>query len=343
MGKLPPTPTLRLQTPTPSPSPTPTPSPTATPTPTPTPSGDPIELGAWYAANGPGSPEEDVEIILDGVDFTVVRTRIIWTAPTGQWAWADSEINYHLAEGRKVVLEFWVQFNGPHASGGDCSTGTLTDYTTLVAGIADRYGNDLYAIQPENEVDRCNNPNDSADRLAIVYDAFHTAYPNVKVIAPGLAYDYFMASDAPVGYQPLGGPFHYSTLPNMLARLNAKNCAPCTDVFAFHKFSGFNFWPTVAIKASEIRSKLAVYGWNTLPLWLTEFGSPAGPYPRTEATQATELLSMAESARDEGNIPVAVVYSALNQSGQDLGVCRINSSGSVVPRLAVPTLGAMPR
>ena len=129
----------------------------------------------------------------------------------------------------------------------------------------------------------------------------------------------------------------------MLAQLHTKACEPCADAFAFHKFAGFNYWPTVTAKAADIRNRLAAYGWQDIDLWLTEFGSPSGPYSRTEQSQANDLLQMAESARDEGGIPVAVVYSAIHQAGQQLGIFETVPPSSVIPHMIVPTLGAMPR
>lgn len=331
-------------TPSPSPSPTPTATPTASGpagTPTPTPPG--ILLGSWYHGEGPGGHEDAAAQQLSAAGIEVARVRLFWpeSSSVEPWAWWDPVIAMHSGAGRLVLLEWW-DWRPPYGRHlyGDCSTSPMGEYAAFAADIAERYADDLYAVQPENETDACEEPGITADRIEAMRAALDAHAPDVLLVAPGLAYDNFRFSDRPPGYPGTNGPFRYSHLGALLGALSAKACAPCVDAWALHRYPGFPFWGSVAAKAADVRSRLAPYGWAAMPLWATEIGAPAWGGAWTPDAQAAWVLADCESARD-ADLAACIGYSTLDEYPQLFGFFDV--WGGPTPRPVVPTLEAMPR
>lgn len=307
-------------TPTPTPSPTPTPTPTPSPTPTP---GNTL-FGVQLLSNEPTFFSTDPEII---------RTRVIFEVDDGDvagvdWAWGDAAVNEASQMG-EVLLEFWVR-DPDDSPEGDCSTLTPAIYADFVEALADRYENDLWGIELDNEPDRCGQtPEEYAERLNSGVPEIEAEAPNAEIIMGGLAFE---------------GAADEQWFEDMLSELDNLNCGvPCTDHFGLHFYDDMRgrWGGAMENKIDQMLSYAALYGASGTPVSMTEVGDDAFEYwlpparRENEQQMAAGVEAVLQECQDYGT-PVCIVYRAQEQQAnppQSFGLWRYD--GSTRPAWAV--------
>ncbi len=191
---------------------------------------------------------------------------------------------------------------------GPLNAENLPDFVEFVAALVERYDGDGVDDAPGspivnyweiyNEPDRRINttdgrwgkhPTEYAAMLAAVYPVIKSQNPNAQVLLGGLAYDWF---------EEEAGVFVRSFLDDVLAAGGGDHF----DIFNFHAYPAFahNWLPPgvtdggVALlqKAEYLRAKLATYGLDDKPVFITEAGwhsNNAPNAPGNEEMQARYL------------------------------------------------------
>ena len=145
--------------------------------------------------------------------------------------------------------------------------------------------------------------------LCDAYPAIKLASPNAKIVLGGLAYDYF---------EEEGGVFVRRFLDDVLVAGGGR----CLDFMNFHYYPFFEsrwmpYGPGLSGKANYLRSKLASYGFGSLPFVITEAGHHSNAYPEQPSTpeiQSAYVVKLFTQAISS-NIQTMIWFSWYDLSG----------------------------
>ena len=321
--------------PTPTPTRTPTPTPTVTPTPVPTGTPAPVtgfQLGSawlgnenvtsWSTVKNAGAQWARIRVFYTGTDTNGLSN---W------WAWPDDQIRKAEQSGYKVILLAWWWPGGAPSQHGDMTTASVADSNAFWSAVAQHYRGRGLTYQIENEPDMAPTTFPNLDqwpgRVLGAAEAIKAADPQARVLAPALA------------YEPSAGAHSEKTHYQQVF----SNSACKVDAAALHAYMDFNSkWSGgLTGKVNTFRQDIRVYkngAYYTPTVWITEGGFASAPTDqwttRSEAIQAEKMTTWIQQMR-AANVPVAIIYRAQDQTGDDFKWGLLRENGSAKPALAI--------